>query len=65
MTFHARRQVETLLDGLDVLRLEETERDGHAFSGPKHWHTFDILAASQSAGTHQHRRPASRHASPV
>ena len=44
MTFHTRHQVEVLLDGLDILRLEETERDGHAFSGPKHWHTFDILA---------------------
>ena len=44
MTFCARHQVEVLLDGLDILRLEETERDGHAFSGPKHWHTFDILA---------------------
>jgi len=44
MTFYARHQVEVLLDGLNILRLEETERDGHAFSGPKHWHTFDILA---------------------
>ena len=44
MTFCARRQVKVLLDGLDILRLEETERDRHAFSGPKNWHTFDILA---------------------
>lgn len=36
MTFYARHQVDVLLDGLDILRLEETERDGHAFSGPKH-----------------------------
>jgi len=53
MTFHTRHQVETLLDGLDILRLEETEQDGRAFSGPKHWHTFDILA----------RRLISRHPS--
>jgi hypothetical protein len=53
MTFHARHQVDTLLDGLDILRLEETERDGHAISGPKHWHTFDILA----------RKPVSAHLS--
>ena len=53
LTFHARHQAETLLDGLDILRLEETERDGHAFSGPKHWHTFDILA----------RKPVSKHPS--
>ena len=44
MTFHARREVEGLLNGLQILRLQETEHDGHAFSGPKHWHTFDILA---------------------
>jgi len=43
----------SLLDGLDILRLEETERDAHAFSGPKHWHTFDILA----------RKPVSTHPS--
>jgi hypothetical protein len=35
MTFRARHQVEVLLDDLNILRLEETERDGHAFSGPK------------------------------
>ena len=28
MTFHARHQVQVLLDGLDIIRLEETERDG-------------------------------------
>jgi hypothetical protein len=43
MTFCTRHQVEVLLDGLNILRLEETERDGHAFSGPKPWHTFDTL----------------------
>ena len=53
MTFQSRHQVEVLVDGLDILRLEETERDGHAFSGPKHWHTFDILA----------RRPINKHPS--
>lgn len=53
MTFHTRHQVEVLLDGLDILRLEETEKDGHAFSGPKHWHTFDILL----------RKPISNHPS--
>ena len=53
MTFCARHQVEVLLGGLDILRLEETEQDGHAFSGPKHWHTFDILA----------RKPIAKHPS--
>lgn len=39
-----------MLDGLDILRLEETERDRHAFSGPKHWHTLDILARKRPPG---------------
>jgi SAM-dependent methyltransferase len=50
LTFHTRHQVEVMLDGLDILRLEETERDGHAFSGPKHWHTLDILARKRPPG---------------
>ena len=33
-----RREVEELLNGLQILRLQETEHDGHAYSGPKHWH---------------------------
>jgi trans-aconitate methyltransferase len=44
MTFHTRQDVQALLAGLEILGLSETERDGQAFSGPKHWHTFDILA---------------------
>jgi hypothetical protein len=54
LTFHARRQVDVPLDGLKILRLEEAERDGHAFSSPKRWNTFDILAQSNQqapAGT--------------
>jgi hypothetical protein len=50
MTFHTRRAVETLLNGLQILQLCETEREGQAFNGPKHWHTFDILV----------RKPASQ-----
>lgn len=44
MTFHDRRAAAALLDGLQIIRLEETEQDGQAFSGPKHWHLFDVLA---------------------
>ena len=47
MTFQDRSEVTTLLDGLEVLELHEAKRDGEAYSGPKHWHTYDILAASQ------------------
>lgn len=44
MTFLARAEVDALLDGLDVVVLEETDEDGTAFSGPKHWHVFDVVA---------------------
>lgn len=43
-TFLRRDEVEDLLDGLDVLDLVEEERDGRSFGGPKHWHTFRVLA---------------------
>ena len=44
MTFQDRSEITRLLDGLQVLELHEAERDGEAYSGPKHWHTYDILA---------------------
>jgi hypothetical protein len=44
MRFHKRSDVEGLLAGLDVLLLDEIEEDGMSFLGPKHWHTFDIVA---------------------
>jgi hypothetical protein len=34
----------SLFDGMDVLRFEETEGDGPAFSGDKRWHTYDVIA---------------------
>jgi hypothetical protein len=44
MRFHERAEVERLLGGLDVVVLDETEQDGMSFLGPKHWHTFDVVA---------------------
>ena len=44
MRFHERAEVEPLLDGLDIVVLDETEQDGMSFLGPKHWHTFDVVA---------------------
>lgn len=43
-TYLARHEVEQLLDGLEVLELEESEHDGRSFSGPKHWHTYRVIA---------------------
>lgn len=44
MTFQDLEEVKNLLGGLEILHLRETERDGEASTGPKHWHTFDIIA---------------------
>lgn len=43
-TFLRRDEVEDLLNVLEVLELVEEERDGRSFGGPKHWHTFRVLA---------------------
>ena len=45
MTFHSRAQVDELLEGLDVERVEEREEDGRTAVGdPKHWHLFLVVA---------------------
>jgi len=47
-TYPSRAQVEALLEGFEVLDLVEEERDSRSFSGPEHWHTFQVLARRQS-----------------
>lgn len=44
MTFVDRDLVDRMLAGLEVIAIDEEEADGEAFSGPKHWHVFDIVA---------------------
>ncbi len=44
MNFHDRAEVEGLLGDLEILSLDETDEDGMAASGPKHWHLFDCVA---------------------
>jgi tellurite methyltransferase len=45
MTFHSAEQVNRLLaHGFETETLREVDEDGDAFSGPKHWHVFDIIA---------------------
>jgi hypothetical protein len=44
MSFVDRDALLGLVDGLDVLVLDEQERYGDAYSGPKHWHVFDVIA---------------------
>lgn len=48
MSFHTHQDVNTLLDGLEILQLEEHEFDGGSGRGTKHWHRFDIIAKKPS-----------------
>ena len=57
MTFQDRSEVTRLLDGLEILELHEAERDGEAYSGPKHWHTYDILARQPTGHAHPGDQP--------
>lgn len=43
MTFHRAEQVKELLNGAEVLHLKESEWDGEAASGQKHWDVFDVM----------------------
>ena len=44
MTFHTEAQVLGLLDGLEVVHWVEEDADGTAYTGPKHWHVFHLVA---------------------
>ncbi len=45
MTFHTKEQVEQLLSDVEVILLDEEEKDGHIANGtPKHWHIFHFIA---------------------
>jgi len=44
-TVHDRSAVDELLNGFEVLELQEEERDGEtALKEPKHWHVFHVIA---------------------
>jgi hypothetical protein len=44
LTFHSRSEVDGLLSSLEIVEVIEEENDVAAFSGPKHWHIFDVFA---------------------
>jgi hypothetical protein len=44
MTFIDRAAALALVDGLEVIAMDEEDADGPSASGPKHWHLFDIVA---------------------
>jgi len=44
MTFLDRKSLDDLVQGLELVSLEEEDEDGRSFSGPKHWHVFHLVA---------------------
>lgn len=58
MTFHTRGEVDMLVEGLEVLRLREEEADGVAFSGPKHWHVYHLIARRRDLQAATKPRPS-------
>lgn len=45
MTFHTKEQVEKLLSDMEVILLDEEEKDDRTANGtPKHWHIFHFIA---------------------
>jgi hypothetical protein len=44
MTFIDLPRARALVDGLEVIALDEEDADGPSGSGPKHWHVFDLVA---------------------
>jgi tellurite methyltransferase len=47
-----RNALDTLLAGLAVEHLEETEEDRDSFDGPKHWHYYEIIARQPDGPRH-------------
>jgi SAM-dependent methyltransferase len=43
LNFHTIRKARALTRGFRVEMFRETEEDGQSYSGPKHWHFFDMI----------------------
>ena len=48
-SFQTRVNVLALLQPFEIEVIREREDDGPSFSGPKHWHVFDIIARRRGA----------------
>ena len=44
MTFLSAREVAELAEGLEDVVVTEEDRVGPAYSAPKHWHLFEVVA---------------------
>jgi hypothetical protein len=50
MTFVDRDGALALIEGLEVIAMDEEDADGPSASGPKHWHLFDLVARRPDGG---------------
>lgn len=49
MTFHTAQEARALFDGLEIVTWTEEDADGTAYTGPKHWHVFHVVARRPAA----------------
>jgi hypothetical protein len=49
LTFLSAEDARALADGWEIVSWYEEDEDGPAFSGPKHWHVFDLIARRPAA----------------
>ena len=47
MTFLESAEARALCDGLEIVSWDEEDADGPAYSGPKHWHVFHVIARAR------------------
>ena len=47
MTFHTPERIGALLVDFKIEHFHEMDEDGHAASGPKHWHVFTVMARKE------------------
>jgi tellurite methyltransferase len=55
MNFHSARQVRQLAQGYKPELIRESIEDGMAYSGPKHWHYFDLILGKPPFAEHRLR----------
>jgi hypothetical protein len=48
-TYLGEAEARALFDGLQIVRWRVEDGIGPAFSGPKHWHVFDVIARAGDA----------------
>ncbi len=58
MTFATEAEARGLFNGPEVVHFHVQDEDGMAFSGPKHWHVFDVVARRTQLDRRRSAQPA-------